>query len=199
MGASSGAQRTGSSHAHQASLDLKSAAPVLSATSWYVSGELQLDRWIQLGRQLGRVGRSVNWWIGDWLRYGAGRYGETYTQAAHVTGYDVHTLENIVYVAGRFDFARRREQLSWSHHSALASLEDAEQDHWLELAQLKHLSVHDLRTEIRGSRRLAGGPETERGRHRTPAPRAREKATLVCPQCQFIIAIDNFTMPDANE
>ena len=43
--------------------------------------------------------RTAAWWIGDWVQYGAARYGAKYAVAARVTGYDRQTLMNMVYLA----------------------------------------------------------------------------------------------------
>jgi len=125
----------------------------VSKTSWSICGELTLPAWIEYGKKLGSLGRSSGWWIGDWLRYGNAAYGERYTRAARVTGYDTQTLMNMVYVASRFEISRRRENLSWSHHEALASLDPGAQDRWLDEAIAKRLSVSDLRTMLRTERR----------------------------------------------
>lgn len=108
----------------------------LSKVAWNPEGELSLAGWLAQGQKLGHMGRSAGWWIGDWLRYGNAAYGERYVRAARATGYDVQTLMNMVYVASRFPASRRRENLSWSHHEALAALEPEEQDMWLDQASL---------------------------------------------------------------
>jgi hypothetical protein len=91
----------------------------LSPVAWVASGELAYDGWVRHGSRLGVAGRSSGWWIGDWVRYGAARYGQRYAVAARVTGYDDQTLMNMVYVATRFEISRRRENLSWSHRAEL--------------------------------------------------------------------------------
>lgn len=122
---------------------------------------LQLDRglsfheWEAVGRKLGNVGRAVMWWIGDWINYGEDVYGEKYSQALEVTGYDYETLRAAGWVAGKVETVRRRTVLSWSHHKEVAALPPAEQDAWLDKAGPKKdgeppaLSVHDLRQAIK--------------------------------------------------
>ena len=95
---------------------------------------LPFDDWAALGTTLGRIGRSVMWWLGDWLRYGERTYGEKYAQAINLTGYDYGTLANAVYVAGRVELSRRRESLSFGHHQAVAALSPAQQERWLDAA-----------------------------------------------------------------
>ncbi|MDQ6778590.1 MAG: hypothetical protein M3071_20735 [Actinomycetota bacterium] len=101
--------------------------------------------------RIGGVSRRVGWWLGDWLRYGNARFGERYSRAARITGYDTQTLMNMTYVASRFDVSRRRENLSWSHHAELAALPPGDQDYWLERARTEALSIRDLRLEMRRS------------------------------------------------
>jgi hypothetical protein len=91
--------------------------------------------------------------LGDWISYGNTKFGERYARASKITGYDPQTLMNMVYVASRFPISRRRENLSWSHHEALASLQPEEQDLWLDEASKHRWSVSDLRMMLRVARR----------------------------------------------
>jgi len=159
--------------------------PVLTSTSWNAGDKLDLREWLRYGRRLGTLGRSVNWWIGDWLRYGNARYGERYARAARATGYDAQSLMNMVYVASRFAPSRRREGLSWSHHAELAALDEAEQDRWLALAETHQLSVHSLRLELRALRKAV------RQQAAVPPgsgePSQQDPAQIVCPKCRHVI------------
>jgi hypothetical protein len=139
--------------------------------------EMDLAEWTAAGQRLGTMGRCGQWGLGDWIRYGNAKFGERYTRAARITGYDVQTLMNMVYVASKFEISRRRETLSWSHHETLASLDNEEQDHWLERASAERLSVSDLRIELRGARRAPRDPDAEGSK-----PRGTEE-TLECPHC----------------
>src|SRR6059058_5382190 len=126
--------RAGEMHGELAPSDVQGgdSAVSISPTAWAASGDLSLLEWSHSGRRLGVIGRAAGWWIGDWLNYGNARFGERYVRAARITGYDVQTLMNMVYVASRFEPSRRRDNLSWSHHAELAALEPEKQDHWLE-------------------------------------------------------------------
>lgn len=117
--------------------------------------------------------RCSQWWLGDWIRYGTSRWGEKYKQAAKITGYDVHTLRNIAYVAGQIPASRRRDTLTWSHHAEVCGLEPDEQDRWLDFAADQRLSVADLRIELRGARR---GEE--------PTGQSRDAKLIECPNCE---------------
>jgi hypothetical protein len=161
----------------------------LRPTAYVIQGKLPFGDWVLHGRRLGVIGRSAGWWIGDWLRYGNAKYGERYAHAATITGYDTQTLMNMVYVASRFDGARRRQGLSWSHHAEVAALPPEEQERWLTRAEADRLSVRCLREELRRERRaLNAGREKH-----LPAGNgaARESASashhLRCPACGEVL------------
>jgi hypothetical protein len=160
---------------------VRSAQPTaeLTQVAWTPLGDIGLAEWSAVGRRFGEIGRCSQWWLGDWIRYGNERFGERYTRAVKLTGYDVQSLMNMVYVASRFDISRRRENLSWSHHSAVASLELDSQEQWLSRAVADKLSVADLRVELRGRRRALKAAE-EAGGSPTESTCVGE---LVCPTC----------------
>lgn len=141
---------------------------------WVAEREMSYPEWLRVGRRIGTIGRVSAWWLGDWLRYGEGRFGSRYAAGARVTGYDTQTLMNMVYVATRFPVSRRREDVSWSHHAAVAALGPDEQDRWLNRTVALGLSVRRLRTELAAVRR-ARDPATSR------AP--LEPRLVTCPCC----------------
>ena len=166
----------------------------VSTVEWSPEADLDLAEWLSQGKRIGVTGRSAGWWIGDWLRYGNARFGERYSRAARVTGYDVQTLMNMVYVASRFDSSRRREMLSWSHHAELAALDPEMQEHWLDRAISERLSVRDLRLEVRSGRHAAARAE------RAASEDHDEEAHLIeCPSCGHRFgphAADSKSVPD---
>lgn len=137
------------------------------------------------------MSRVSNWWVGDWLQYGATRWGEKYSEAARITGYDVKTLRNIAYVAKRFDLSRRRDKLTWSHHAELAQLKPNEQDGWLDRALTDQLSVADLRTELRSTQRASRAAGNDTGDE--PALLDTGGPSVTCPHCGRTIHLE----PDA--
>lgn len=148
----------------------------VTPVAWSAAKNLALPEWVDQGKRLGSIGRSVGWWIGDWLRYGNATFGERYARASRITGYDVQTLMNMVYVASRFDISRRRENLSWSHHAELTGLDVEDQERWLDLAERERMSVRCLRQEVRRERlALEAAEETQ--------PRRGGRDHVVCPEC----------------
>ena len=124
-----------------------------TAVAWYAHAGLTREEWETYGTRLGAVTKSSSWWLGDWVRFGQRHYnGHRFEFASRITGYDEQTLRNFAYVAGRCEFSRRRENLSWSHHAEVAALEPGQQDRWLDEATKHRLSVRQLRDHIRHER-----------------------------------------------
>lgn len=126
---------------------------VVTETGLELPPDLTYDEWESVGRTLQRIERSVMWWVGDWLRYGERRYGETYSQALSTTDYAYQTLANAAYVAERVESSRRRENLSWSHHAEIAALEPDEQERFLEKAEANDWNRDEFRKVVREERR----------------------------------------------
>ncbi len=156
----------------------KRQASAVSKVAWRPQADLGQVEWRAAGRRLGAIGRCSQWWIGDWLRYGASRWGERYAEAAKVTGYDVASLRNMAWVAGQFDLSLRSDKLTWSHHVLLAPLEPDEQRQWLARALRERLSVADLRLELRAARDDTSPPSAGGDEGRADADKVG-----VCPHC----------------
>ncbi len=150
----------------------------LTPVGWVPSRDLDLSEWSSAGRSLSGMVRASQWWLGDWIRYGNAMFGEKYSRASNLTGYDIQTLMIMVHVAGRYPAFRRRKDVSWSHHAALASLEPAEQDRWLDECSRLRLSVADVRQRLREE---GVGPRRERTE--SPPPAELTDGMLACPHC----------------
>ncbi|MGN2638083.1 LmbU family transcriptional regulator [Nocardia takedensis] len=162
----------------------------VSAVAWEPVAAIECEEWLRHGGRLGTIGRAAAWWIGDWVNYGNIKFGEKYSRAARITGYDVQSLMNMAYVASRFSIERRRERLSWSHHAEVAALEPHAQDQWLLHAEESKLSVRGLREELRAERRKAAAAEdgeTAEASAMEPVE-GLPTAEPVCPQCGFHLA-----------
>lgn len=169
-----------------------SGAPRKSAKgapiSWKPTHELDLQEWATAGRRLGAVSRSIQWLLGDWIAYGNMKFGERYARAAQITGYDKQSLMNMVYVASRFNSSRRRENLSWSHHEAVAALDEEGQGYWLDQALAHRWSVADLRTMLRSMRQKnddrGAGKFTSSEEHLAPH-------SVKCPRCGTKVSLSS--------
>lgn len=125
----------------------------ISVVGWQPNGPLDQRQWLLEGKRLGAISRCSPWCIGDWIRYGESRWGETYTEPARITGHDPKTLRNYAWVARSVDLSLRRDNLTFSHHELVASLTPDEQRRWLDVASENRMSVDDLRLALRTSRR----------------------------------------------
>lgn len=120
-----------------------------------VQGDPSFEEWEAVGDRLAYIQRRIHWWIGDWLNYGEGRWGERYAQAIDETKFRYQTLANDKWVAGKVELSRRRENLRFSHHAEVASRPPEEQDRWLDRAEREGWGPGDLRREIVKERLLA--------------------------------------------
>ena len=121
-----------------------------AAISWVPPGELTYETWVELGGRIGREAQRFQWISGDWINYGADRWGEKFAEALAVTGIEYSTLRSYASVAARIENVRRRTNLSFGHHEAVVALDPDAQDRILDHAEAEGLSVAALRSHLRG-------------------------------------------------
>lgn len=124
-----------------------------SETSWTAPPAMTYDEWAEVGVTLQTIQGAVNWWVGDWLNEGEKRYGETYAQAIEATGRNYDDLVRCKFVSAHVESLTRVNNLSWSHHREIASLEPDDQAGFLAWAEESGASVQELRHEMRQRRR----------------------------------------------
>lgn len=151
-----------------------------SPTVLRVNAPLTFDRWVQVGEALVHMMDGVQWWLGDWWRYGERHYGECAPQGLPL-GWKLHTIQNAAWVASRIEPARRVPGLGFSHHSTVAALEPPVQDMLLARAAAEHLSVREVREEVRALR-----PESSR----------RREFPVVTEMRQLVDALENALVRD---
>lgn len=135
--------------------------------------DIPFDHWERAGQHIARVVDSSAWCLGDWLVYGQERYRDRYRRAVDAAGLDYQTLRNYAWVTRRFDLSRRRDGLSFQHHAEVASLAEADQEHWLTLAQANGWSRNQLRRAVRGGRQDAEQPRGSTPPRRLAVPQDR--------------------------
>jgi hypothetical protein len=71
------------------------------------------------GALLGKIERSVSWWLGDWWAFGEARYGErkAIVEAEDWEGPVYQTCRDPAWVASRFELSRRKDNLTFKHHA----------------------------------------------------------------------------------
>ncbi len=133
----------------------------MTDTAWAPVGKMGWEQWEAAGRELQRMGRAVNFWLADWVVYGEQHFGEMYSQAIDLTGLEYQTIATIVWVAKAVEPSRRRETLSWSHHEVVAALPPAEQDKWLQEAEVEGYTRNRLRSRLNGTPKTAPDPDEQ--------------------------------------
>ena len=129
--------------------DLELLETGFTQTAWKPPvDEMSFEQWQNLGATLQQIDASLPWWIGDWLNYGEWAWGEAYAQAVEITGMSVDRLNNYKWIANKIDVQQRRDDLSWSHHRAVAAFDPELQADWLERAIENGWSVNELWREI---------------------------------------------------
>lgn len=120
--------------------------------------DLSMEDWAEVGRRLCRSDRVMQWWLGDWARFGAGdqnapgwrKYGRL-KEFAEANGLDYQTLRNLAWVSGRVELSRRRDSVEWTKHAEVAALPPKEQEKWLAKTDKEELPRAELRRQIRQS------------------------------------------------
>ena len=107
----------------------------IKATGWLLPSQLSEAQWLQAGIVLGRLERTVLWLIGDWWRFGNKTYGsrKALVDRRDWEGPSYQTCRNAAAVAEKFQLSRRRDNLSFAHHSEVAALRADQAEHWLDI------------------------------------------------------------------
>jgi hypothetical protein len=113
---------------------------------------IPFETYQDIGLMLGTLRDATAWWIGDWLVWGEGAYGEKAAQAAELLRREPHTLTTYFRVSMYVSPRRRRSKLAWTHHRAVASLPPEEQTEWLRLAEDERLTAGELSARIKGKK-----------------------------------------------
>lgn len=136
----------------------------LSATGWELPSEMTEQDWKNAGSFLVQVDQARQWWLGDWWNGCQWGDGE---QACSEVGVDYGVARNCGVVASKFKLSRRRDKLSFSHHSEVCPIDDpAMQDKLLDwcLSGEKRKTVRELREKVQAFLAMKDWHETEKAR-----------------------------------
>lgn len=116
---------------------------------------MEIDEWKELGQSLKQVEGSVQFWIGDWARFGdkqgfTGKYvdSKVYDELEELTGLSHNTIKQYKWVAEATS-SNRLDDVSFTHHMEVAKLPEEKQVEFLTRASEEKLSVRELREEIK--------------------------------------------------
>lgn len=112
------------------------------------------EDWDRVGHFLRYAHTGVQFWIGDWLNFGEGAYGEKHAQALEHTGYDAHTLQTYAWVARRVPIENRVEKVPFGHYAnGIAAMPIDDQRAWVEKVLEGNLSQSELKAQLRLAKR----------------------------------------------
>lgn len=131
-----------------------SASFTLTPTGLSIDGQPTAEEWLAVGAQLVELGNASAWAIGDWLAYGEGRedLGAMYRHAVDLTKRSYGSLAQCARVSKAFAVEARFNDLSWSHHQAVAGVAPDERRVLLERAADEAWTRDDLRDRLRERR-----------------------------------------------
>lgn len=126
------------------------AAGAISTTGLLLSKpDLPFDQFEALCVLLGKMHEAVRFAIGDAIILGENLYHEDAYQAIEAMNLSEDARREYVRVAAQVPRSIRRQDLSWSHHRAVAALNPPEQKRWLRAASDHRMSHHELREKLR--------------------------------------------------
>jgi hypothetical protein len=126
---------------------------------------LPYEKWEVLITELMALEGAHRWWLGDAINYGEHTYGDKYAQAIDLTGISYEVLKNYCYVARNVQMSLRSDNLSWTHHYAVAHLDPAMQKRLLQLAEDNLWTTREMQQQVR-----------ERTSPQIDTPRASQRA-----------------------
>ena len=141
------------------------------------------EEWENHGRMLFEMAHKCPFLIGDWVSVGEAAYGEKYAQALDSTKLRYETLRGYVWVCQQIPVERRVEQLTFSHHHAVAALDAEKQDELLALALAEGWSSKELRKAVRALGAFSGGGAEGVDGEEPGAEPGKADDTVTCPRC----------------
>jgi hypothetical protein len=119
---------------------------------------LSYGAWKGVGERIFAISHATQWWIGDWVNAGEISHPQVYTQA--IPERSTEAIRKYAWVASRIEPARRRVELTFSHHEKVARLGPTDQDRWLRWAIEVNASTRELEEAVR-EERIKDGIEKE--------------------------------------
>lgn len=101
---------------------------------------------------------SLRWAIGDGEFQGETIFGDDVYQYLEITGMSKESQRQYFRVAGDVPLERRRTELTWSHHRAVAPLDADDQVMWLQRAVENRWTKQELEAHIREWRGISEKP-----------------------------------------
>lgn len=121
----------------------------------------EYDEWAGAAEWAQDMDEALQFCIGDLIEHGEHKYGEKYSQVLRATGYAEQTAKNITRVTRAIPPERRRPDLHFSQHEAVAALPVEEQEKWLDRCEAEGLTREQLRVQIKAAKSQEAGIPVE--------------------------------------
>ena len=116
-----------------------------------------IELWAALVTRLQRQSKVIEWALADAINFGDQAFGEMHAQWVDETGLAKRTLQNIARIGREIPPARRRADVSFSHHAEVITLPISEQEALLDRAESAGMTRYDLRDAVRERKRALEG------------------------------------------
>jgi hypothetical protein len=126
-------------------------------TGLVFADDTPIDLWGGLVVRLQRQQKLIEWALADAINFGEAAYGEDHAQWVDETGLSKRTLQNIARIGRAIEPARRRVDISFSHHAEVVTLPVREQETLLDAAESAGWTRYDLRDAVRERRKELEG------------------------------------------
>lgn len=148
--------------------------PFLTATSAEPPVDLAFEQWQSAMAALRIAENGLSWWVGDMLDYAQTRgkdFEDHAIQSVSDLGYANKTVLNVLAVCQHMSKERRRADVSFSHHEAVAYMKSAKKaDDLLARAANEKWTVSQLRDAVREAE--AKKVKTAKNTPQAPEPEA---------------------------
>lgn len=123
----------------------------LTKISWELPASMTEGDWKAAGQALSQVDGAMNWWLGDWWRFGEHKYGDrkALVDSEEWTGPKFQACADAAWVCAKFETSFRYEVLSFTHHRAAASLPFDEAIRVLNWASENRASVKETHEKVK--------------------------------------------------
>lgn len=162
-----------------------------SPIGWKLPVDTSKAELLTLGRLLITASPDSSWAWADFLiffcskKYGALK--EAITEVSKIGGPTYGTAANIIRVGKRFPSSRRRDNLPFSHHCAVAKLKPVEQDEWLDRAEREGMTRKVLTAALQDAEVIVKKPAKVRAVAPSPEPTEVSKVDMLRTKAEAFV------------
>lgn len=141
-----------------------------TSTGLVFDDDTPIEMWSALVERMVIFRGRVDFALADAINFGQRRYGEMYTAWVEKTGLQAKTLANVASVGRKVESSRRREDLDFTYHEAVAALPADDQDRLLGAAVENKWKRADLRAAVKEIRAESSGAVVTVPQSASPVP-----------------------------